>query len=465
MASRFESIPEDFLNHLVTSIPGFSGESRQHQFELARMAWIGMTNSNQHSRVEHAMTFSYTDLDLAFGRSKFNKINSRLNFFNRTPGWSRIQKFTRGYFFSELVRVAIEEYLASSPWDSTTRLLMADGKVLRSVPSAVASKDKDGVTTRAWINAKSLNLVAVDLKALHRLKTELLTACDESRRSDETVGAVTNPVFESFERVVNMISKVSRLSMTDAAGKGHMAHHYEEAKSGRLYPVGISLASAPTVVKDAALIGNWEYDIANCHYSIFAQMADKSGHECPAIADYLENKDDTRSAIAIQAGILVRQAKTCLVALMYGARASSWHENAIPTEIGVEAAERLYLSPVFKALTADIAKARDIILSRCKSSPKGWKLNAFGKSISGKANEAQQMAHLLQGVEAKALQAVINRYPDDVILVQHDGFVSRKKLNVAEVSEAIFTATGYRLVLEEKLLEVDAYGYFSSRLG
>lgn len=464
MASRFESIPEDFLNHLVTSIPGFGEEGSQHQFELARMAWIGMTKSNQHSHVEHAMTFVYSDLDFAFGRSNFSKINLRLNFFHRTAGWSRSERYTRGYFFSEHVRLSIEEYLARAPWDSTTRLLMADGKSIKSIPSAVASKDKDCVTTRAWVNAKSLNLVTVDLKALDTLKRELLSACDEWRRSEETAGAVAYPELESFVRVVNMIGKVSRLSMTDAAGSGRMAHHYEEAKSGRLYPIGISLASAQTVVKDAALTGNWEYDIANCHYAILAQMAEKSGHECPAIVDYLERKDDTRSAIATQAGISVRQAKTCLVALMYGARASSWHENTIPAEIGVEAAERLYSSPVFKALTADISKARDVILSKCARSPKGWTVNAFGKSISGKANVAQQMAHLLQGVEAKALQAVINSYPDEVVLVQHDGFVSRKKLDIAAVSEVIFTATSYRLELEEKLLEVDAYRYFSSRM-
>lgn len=50
------------------------------------------------------------------------------------------------------------------------------------------------------------------------------------------------------------------------------------------------------------------------------------------------------------------------------------------------------------------------------------------------------------------------------VLVQHDGFVSQSRLNVAEVSEAIFTATGYRLELEEKLLDVDAYRYFASRM-
>jgi hypothetical protein len=460
MASRFESIPEDFLIHLVETIPGLSAEPRLYQIELARMAWIGVTKTNQHSHFEHAMTFSSSDLALVFRRSNFVRINARVNFFTITPGWSQSKGYTKGYFLSHQLRVSIDQYLACSPWESTTRLLMADDKTLRSVPSAVASKDKAGVTTRAWVNARALNSVAVDLDALGRLKTELQTARDEYLRSDD---AATHPGLASIERVVNMIGKVSRLSMTEAAGPGRMAHHYEEAKSGRLYPIGISLASAQTVVKDAALTGKWEYDIANCHYAIFAQMAEMSGHDCPAIGEYLKSKDDTRSAIATQAGITVRQAKTCLVALMYGARASSWHESAIPTEVGGDAAERLYRSPVFGALTTDIKMASDAILSSCASTPKGWKVNAFDKSIPGTAKKAQQMAHLLQGVEAKALQAVINRYPDDIVLVQHDGFVSRQKLDANEASEAIFTATGYRLLLEEKLLAADATGYFSSR--
>ena len=244
-----------------------------------------------------------------------------------------------------------------------------------------------------------------------------------------------------------------------------MAHSYEEAQSGRLYPVGISLASAQGVVKDAALTGNWEYDIANCHYAIFAQMAAQSGFDCPVISGYLLNKEETRNAIALEAKITPRQAKTCLVALMYGARASTWRENAIPIEIGVEAATRLYKSPVFKGIDKEIRKARNIILSKCARSPKGWIKNAFGKSVPGTASKAQQMAHLLQGVEAKALQAVINLHPDDIILAQHDGFVSSRRLDVALLSAAITTATGYHLVLEETRLKADAYKYFESRMG
>jgi hypothetical protein len=90
-------------------------------------------------------------------------------------------------------------------------------------------------------------------------------------------------------------------------------------------------------------------------------------------------------------------------------------------------------------------------------------MNAFGKAISGEAKAAQQMAHLLQGVEAKALQAVINLHPADIVLVQHDGFVSTRKLVAKDLSAAVFSATEYRLDFEEKQLKADIDKYFSDR--
>jgi hypothetical protein len=342
--------------------------------------------------------------------------------------------------------------------------MMADGKAVKTVPRAVASKDKSGVTTGAWGAAKKLRVVKVDLIALTTLKSELEAGCAALHKLEVDGDSAAAQSRANIERCIETIYKVSRLSMTDAAGEGFMAHHYEESDSGRLYPTGISLASAQTVVKDAALTGCWEYDISNCHYAILAQMSAKFGHACAAIDHYLKNKATIRADIAHQAGISVTAAKTCLVALMYGARSSTWHENAIPREIGEEAAVRLYASPVFMGLSNDIAKARAAILSKCRKTRTGSIVNAFGKSIPGTARQEQKMAHLLQGVEAKALQAVVNRCPDDIVLVQHDGFVSTARLDVGAISDAIFATTGYRLKLEERLMVADAQAYFESRI-
>lgn len=465
MASRSEIVPEDFINHLRKSVPGFKEEQCEHQFELARMVWLGANKDRQHSHFKGYMTFSSVELEKKFGRSNFKKINARLNFFITTAYWSKVDHLTRGFQFGAEVSIAVTEYLALPPWETTTKLLMADGKSLKTVPAEILSKDKLDVTTRAWVNAKKLSPVKVDLNELLKLQKKFQTVCGQWRSSEDFESDAVYPVLDSCELAIKMIVRFRRMAMTGVAGIGHIVHHYQEAQSGRLYPLGISLASAQTVIKDAALTGNWEYDISNCHFAILVQMAATFDYACPAITDYLNNKAETRRVIAEAAGITVRQAKSCLVALLYGARASTWHENAIPRQIGKLAAERLYALPLFKDLQHDIQLARNVILSKCARSPKGGLKNAFGKSIPGTTKKEALIAHLLQGVEATALQAVINEHPDDIILVQHDGFVSSRPLDVGALSKAISAATGYDLKLEERRLAADPVAYFESRGG
>jgi hypothetical protein len=239
-----------------------------------------------------------------------------------------------------------------------------------------------------------------------------------------------------------------------------VAHHYVQSTSGRLYAKGINLQTAPGLIKQAALAGLWEYDFANCHFAIIAQMADQHGHKCCAIARYLGDRKATRWAIAAQAGITEAQAKICLLAVMYGARASEWHENAIPEAIGQEAAIRLFQVEQFKAISTDVAQARRAILKGWKRTASGRLTNAFGKSIAGNAKPAEQMAHLLQGVEARALKAAIDLYPSQIVLLQHDGFAATTKLDKQAINEAVWLATGYRLELDEEQIQVSPDAYF-----
>src|SRR5690606_891662 len=112
---------------------------------------------------------------------------------------------------------------------------------------------------------------------------------------------------------------------------------------------------------------------------------------------------------------------------IYGARAATRFDNAIPDEIGRQAAARLYRSPIFISIHQDIKKARLVILSGWPRTANGRLSNAMGKAIETKkpssktgANPRQQLAHLIQGVEAMALKTAIDMHPDDIVLLQHD---------------------------------------------
>lgn len=467
-AKQDEYVPEDLLKHLQGTIPGFRKEKDNHQWALTRMVWEGGHKRRQHDKFEGAMSFHYKELEQAFGRDGFNAINARLGFFTVTENWSMDKGWTRGYWFSEKVAQVRGKYFDRT-WSKVTRLIWADGRAMKKLPKAVAGKDMRGITTTAWRNAKEMNNIRINLPQLRRLQAWLRHVRDEWRcgRAPADLFLEYPPNLEVIERLAETTSKIIRLAKTDVAGHSYVAHRYVESESGRLYAKDINLQTTPTIIKQAALTGLWEYDFSNCHYAILMQIAAKFGYQCQAIDNYLANKNTTRQAIAKQTGITIPQAKTCLLAIIYGARAATRFDNAIPDEIGRQAAARLYRSPIFISIHQDIKKARLAILSGWPRTANGRLSNAMGKAIETKkpssktgANPRQQLAHLIQGVEARALKTAIDLYPDDIVLLQHDGFAATTRLDDKAIMEAVFQATGYRLELEEARIQVDPEAQF-----
>ena len=62
----------------------------------------------------------------------------------------------------------------------------------------------------------------------------------------------------------------------------------------------------------------------------------------------------------------------------------------------------------------------------------------------------------MQGVEAEALRIIVQHNPEDIVLLQHDGFVSIKPLDCPALEQAIFDAVGYRFRLEETPIQLHA---------
>jgi hypothetical protein len=473
MATRHETVPEDLVMHLQKTIPGFRREADSCQYALARMVWMGRTKRRQHPKFEDAMSFGYEELEEWFGRGQFKIINDRLGFFRASDNWlyklqgsyRTDENFTKGYWFTDMVQASRDKYF-NRPWRKETRLLFIEGQILKAqktLPAAFASTDTKGKASKASKAAKGskeLRHVPVDLDTLGLLRKWLMGIRCEWLAGRAPHDLVTQyPSLVVIERLFELTSQVIRMAKTDVAGHGYIAQQYTESPSGRWYANGVNLQNSSTLIKEAALAGLWEYDFSNCHFDIIKQMA-APHYECKAIADYLADKKTTRQAIADQAGISVDQAKVCLLAIMYGARASTWHENAIPQEIGEAAAKRLYKVAFFKGIMRDVARARAVILKKWPRTANGSLTNAYGKAISGTDTRAQQLAHLIQGAEAKALMVAIDMHPNDLVLLQHDGFVATRKLYAPAITKAVLQATGYLLVLEESQIQVNPDAQF-----
>jgi hypothetical protein len=465
--------PELLVKQLAKDVPGFKSETPQVQAALASLVWIGATKLRQHTVHDGYMSFHHTELAAQFG-GQFKAINARLGFLDVKDTWrfgkeaKATDTFTKGYRFSPVVQASREAFLAKrvTRLSKLSRLLDATGTGFRTPPKAVASTDMADTPTTRWRaanNDDSLSLVPVDIEALKHLQRDLAKKIDTMRRTGHAPRDLwmEYPSLDYLLDLRDKTAQIIRMAHTDVAGLGCVLHRYMESDSGRLYALGgASLQNAPAVIRQAALSGRWDYDVENCHFAIAAQMAKKAGFQCVAIEHYMAHKKAVRAEIADAIGITINQTKTCLLAVMYGARTTTWHENAIPQAIGDKAAA-LFALPTFANIADDVKLARAAILKQHKLNRQGGLVNAFGKSIKANAHSPEQrLAHLIQGVEAQALRACIELHRGKIILVQHDGFTAASRLDMAALELAIQTATGYALTLEEKPIRPDLVEQF-----
>jgi hypothetical protein len=359
--ARSDCFPADFIDLLREVRPTMKGEPVSVQLSLAHFVWQAPSKRRRHREFQNSFSIWHKELDQHFGRRRFGAINERVQLFEVSTAWSAKRHFTRGYRLQQDVQQAVDAYFDRTH-EHLIGLITTDGLSLRKIPKAVASKNMDGVTSKAWRDAKVLNKVPVDLGALRALRAHLkrLTS-DEQRLASLGEGAIDENA-ATVDYYLDVISRVLKLSRTTVAGEGYLMHRYVEATSGRLYARNINLQTVPRLIKQAALRGLWEYDFANCHYSIFAQIAEHAGITCPEISRYLANKHATRQDLAKRNDLSIDEAKTCLLAIMYGARASEWYQTAIPQTIGIERARRLYQDHVFKALLGELESARAAII-------------------------------------------------------------------------------------------------------
>jgi hypothetical protein len=456
VADRDEYVPDSLVRLLGREVRGFAKLDPRDQTNLAYLVWIEGQNRREHRLFAGFRTFTHTELEKRFGRGGFRRINDAVGVFEVTPNWSKDQGATRGYRLMPAVRELKDRYLKPRRI-VVTKLMTMDGRAMRTVPAAVSSKGLNGVTATAWRRAKIHNKIPVDVAWMQKARDWIDRALEGQQPAD--LFAQAN--HEDLTYRAEVLGQLLRISHTDVAGRGYIIHRYAEATTGRLYARGVSLQTVPRLIRKAALHGLYEYDIENCHYAVFSQMAAQFGVECHAVNRYLVDKSQTRTRIAESVGIEVDQAKVCLLALMYGARLSMRPDNAIPEAIGVEKARRLYADPTFAAIAKDLREGRTAIL-------KGWPrrrrtlLNAMGKPIGLKEPAEDRLAHLIQGVEAQALRSIVELYPEEVVLLMHDGFVATRSLDVPLMERRMFDATGYRLTISGGVIHIPANLEFSN---
>lgn len=428
-------MPKSLPAFLRLACPLYAAENEDTQLRVARLLWMCRDPRRAHNVYPGFAAISKSDLRAIFVSDKHARAVLAGKYFLVLQG-DNLSNFTAGYQPAQNLLDAMEACVRSP---EPAGLLGEDGRKLAAQRGAIAPRRAKSGTASSWNGiapAKNVRVGLDQLRALEPFCVEAL-ACD-------------------LQALVCIARNAQPFST--------IPHRYSQSGAGRLFTEPPSLQSAPRPLRAAGLAGHWDYDIENCHFAIFAQLAKQAGKNTPNVDYYLTHKPEVRERLATDVDIEIDQAKTCLVMIMYGAvrrlrrktgpAHNDWKPLAVAGEIGYSAAAKLFRHPWYRELHAEVQRTRQAVIA-AHTNAGGFVSNRMQLAIHpgrDDLTESKQLAHILQGYEAAALREIVRRFGSRILLCLHDGWVTREPLDVAECEAAVLRGTGLHLRIEAKRL-------------
>lgn len=366
--------------------------------------------------------------------------------------------FTRGFKPTNKLIKCVNNSISLYLEPENTTFLVETGQKT----GKISSKRKNG--GRSTFEAVVTNSCRVDVTGLktilEKLHSELVLlqqyASNNIQRGDKFMETIYQRIEQVTSHRNHALELYNQATDKNLIAWGFVPLQYQQVGTGRVYAKGVSLQNAPRAIRAAALGSCYEYDIENCHYEFLRQ---KSGIHIPYIQQYCANKSQVRALLANKLNLPIKTIKTILLSLIYGANAHIYlperedkDASAISAACGnAETFYRVIDNPIIKGIRDEIKSAANILIHQYTRN--GRLTNAMRIYYTGDNNWSKQLAHVLQGLEAKALEAVANITGSDTMLLLHDGIYTTSQWNKKALSQAILAATGCKItVCEESTL-------------
>jgi len=454
----------------ISSVPRLREQSPDVLHGLAVLNWMTFERGRRHETVPDAFSVHHLELEDLFGRDAFVQLNQALGVVHMVgqaaPG------LTRAYRWADDVEDQVVTRLrAANAAGHSLEMISRDGTISRRSRLPAAIKRESLSARSIWHSSKIRLAVPVDVVGLARLDD--LLAIIEALTSSERAAWMAALELEpdtNIEVLRSYLLAVRRRACDELPGRGLIVGEYEQVDTGRLFEIGPGLQGAAKIIKRFALAGRWAHDIECCHPSIVVQLAARQGLTCDAISDYVANKDDWLKTIAERTRLSRKQVKTGLYAIGYGSRQRfDGVEDAVTTELGTHAAGALFADRQVKSFMRDLMRAGKAIEAAWPRTRGGFLVNVACCAYSGRSRKLEgkkdtwsaRLAHLVQGYEVLALHSVVTAFPDEVLVLEHDGWTSRGKMDKTAIERVIGDRTGLKLAVKSELIQppsVDCLG-------
>lgn len=435
---------------LLSYFPSLSDLTKRQRYFVVECALNHLRGKNRHWHYDDACRHYHKDVRKAFRtRRLFNQFNDTAEWFLILAGFSVQERFCRGYrLINRDVADKVRLFLIE---DSAREKPLTDyrGKPLSSPPCSIISRDRKDNHRKSKAQLET-SIVEIDYPALLKLRQTL-----------------TNT--EDFSKLCALDSLIHQ-STLEGYGRGYLVQQYRECPHGRLMGIadGIHLQQMPSWLRNAALHGQFSYDIETCHLTLLYEIARLYGTRLRSIETAIFEKQKFRNDLGIRHGRTYEEIKQAIQAVSYGAVLSISDFCAFRKEIfpnsrkgpcskkemtDTELQEFLDDSEIV-ALAKDVKSAHNIVLTNRRIS-RGKTRNCIGKYCAG--GPRTLVSHILLGYEARALDIAIEHTKGNLSLLLHDGFVSPIEIDSQQIVKRFEKETGLKIKYEQECLSSGNY--------
>lgn len=383
--------------------------SDDHRREISNVLW-SIHQRRQHRIGELSKSIGFKELDARFGAGLGYAVMQKSGFFAIGEDWKKgkADGYTREIQLTDHGQQTIDDYFDQHQDIQSTKQTTVKPQ------TTIPNRDNFKIRPQVQVNVDALKSLSVATDNPHQR-----TAANQLTHSTDDNDCLTQ--------------------------------YYTEHRGGRLFiHAAANLQNAPSDVRDAALAGFYDYDLKNCYPTIYGNVADRLQLRTPTLNYYLSHRDELLNELAAQMKCDPKQCKAALLALMHFAgvngiiEATGKKDQEPFTE---KQAKRFLALPKVKRLREEFKQVGKAWIAETMSKRGRYFVNNYGNGCSRKLPARKLISHLLQGIEAIAIETVRETYGDQIALLMHDGFVTTAKINQKYIEGLIRKATGVRFQL------------------
>lgn len=391
------------IDFLCARLAGFSKERKDTQRAISRLIFHPHLRHYSDPDGEYiSIPVSFMEDYLGCDRKTFNRINKLYGFFEVDTYWS--EGTSRRMKYTGMSLSLIKEFYTGRESKKLMQATRRSGKITDSVARPRA---------RNQIKVGRLmiySVVQVDMEALKHY-------IDNASNGRKMLAAC----------------HVYGFSNTEQFGWGMYPQEFHKSNNGRVTGITSSLQNLDRDIREAALNGYYDYDVANCHFAILEQQGD-----FPTIKDYVDNTRERRKALTEELDVDYDTIKRCILAMLYGAnRGKNEKKCAIASYLGSNKVDSFWNNPYIVDLYGE-----------CKSA---------AKELLGKDKlDFKELSFKLTKIEAEILEDVTDGTLIHVPMF--DGFVSDVPFDCEELSSIILDKHGIKTRIKKRI--IDYWGQF-----